>query len=68
MGPRPLVNGPWSATQKRGLLSMRSLVERFLALGGKGSWSVEIISSELKEKRVSYSGEKLATVHPLTVD
>ena len=68
VGPRPLVKGPWTAAQERGLLSMRHSVERFLALGGRGSWSVETVSSELKEKRVSYSGEELATVHPLTVE
>ena len=64
----PLAPGPWTAVQKRGVESMKHAVKRFLTLGGDGSWTKQTIAADLREKRVSYSGEEMAKVHPLTLE
>ena len=60
-------DGPWSAAEKRAVTSLRSSVRRFLQTGGKAAVNVEDIRVDLKEKRVGYSGDELASPEVLTL-
>ena len=65
---QPLPGGAWTAVEERAADSVRGSVRRFLNLKGEGSWTVSKISADLKEKRVSYTGEEIEKVHPLTLE
>ena len=66
--PAPLEVLPWSALERRAVLSLRQAVQRFLQLGGSLPAKVDAVSAELREKKVGYSGEEVSTVEPLPLE
>ena len=65
---QPLPSGAWSAAEERAVQSVRGSVQRFLNLKGEACWTSAKIAADLKEKRVSYTGEEIEKVHPLMLE
>ena len=63
----PLAQKPWTALESRAIDSLRGSIQRFLQLQGSFSQNPEDIRRDLKEKRVSYSGEEIAGPEKLTI-
>ena len=66
--PEPLPTGGWSAVEGRAVQCMSEAVRRFLQPDIELAWTAEKLRADLKEKRLSYTGEEQAKLHKLTLE
>ena len=64
----PLAQGPWTAFEERAQKAVNGAVKRFLSPEATCLWSAEKLAADMREKRVSFSGEEQAQIHELSVE